>query len=125
MKRATCNQRLPNSRKCEAQARTITSMPSGHGMSRRMALSRLEDSPMRYLLCVVLASAVACQARDAAPGKGSRPAQYELGRAATPQEIAALDIDVNPTGAGLPPGQGTAAVGATVYAGKCAACHGP
>jgi cytochrome c len=51
--------------------------------------------------------------------------QYNVGRAASPQEVAALDVDVGPDGAGLPPGSGSAAQGAAVFALKCAACHGP
>ena len=47
-----------------------------------------------------------------------------IGRPATPQEIARLDIDVMPDGTGLPPGRGTPAEGAAIYASKCAACHG-
>jgi S-disulfanyl-L-cysteine oxidoreductase SoxD len=47
-----------------------------------------------------------------------------LGRVATPEEIAAWDISIAPDGAGLPPGSGTPAQGAIVYAAKCAACHG-
>jgi S-disulfanyl-L-cysteine oxidoreductase SoxD len=47
-----------------------------------------------------------------------------LGRTATPEETAAWDISIAPDGAGLPPGGGTPAQGAQVYAAKCAACHG-
>jgi S-disulfanyl-L-cysteine oxidoreductase SoxD len=47
-----------------------------------------------------------------------------LGRAATPEEIAAWDISIGPDGAGLPPGSGTVKQGEAVYAAKCAACHG-
>ncbi len=47
-----------------------------------------------------------------------------LGRAATPAEIAGWDISIPPDGSGLPPGSGTAAVGAAVYASKCLSCHG-
>jgi cytochrome c len=47
-----------------------------------------------------------------------------LGRHATREEIAALDIDVAPDGAGLPSGRGTAAEGAAAYALRCAHCHG-
>src|SRR5437879_2831218 len=50
---------------------------------------------------------------------------YGLGRAATDEEIRAWNIDVSPTGEGLPPGQGTAKQGAQVFAAKCAMCHGP
>lgn len=50
---------------------------------------------------------------------------FELGRPATEAEMRPWDIDVSPTGEGLPPGQGTVTQGAAVYAAKCAACHGP
>jgi len=56
----------------------------------------------------------------------SLPAQqYGLGRPAAEQELAALDITVAPDGAGLPPGQGTAADGARIYERQCRECHGP
>ncbi len=48
-----------------------------------------------------------------------------IGRAATPDEIKKIDIDVMPDGRGLPDGTGTSADGAKVYAAKCASCHGP
>jgi cytochrome c len=47
-----------------------------------------------------------------------------LGREATPAQIAGWDISVGPDGAGLPPGSGTPATGAIVYEQKCQACHG-
>ena len=47
-----------------------------------------------------------------------------IGRAATPAEIAKIDIDVRPDGKGLPEGRGTVAEGAKIYAAKCASCHG-
>ena len=53
------------------------------------------------------------------------PARFTgIGRAATPAEVAAWNIDVNPAGAGLPPGRGTYAAGAAIFAQKCASCHG-
>jgi hypothetical protein len=52
------------------------------------------------------------------------PTRYGIGRAATPDEIRAIDIDVMPDGHGLPPGKGTAAEGKVVYEAKCRACHG-
>jgi cytochrome c len=54
----------------------------------------------------------------------SPPKHYGIGVPATPDEIAALDIDVKPDGTGLPPGGGSAREGAPVYTQKCAACHG-
>jgi cytochrome c len=47
-----------------------------------------------------------------------------LGREVTAAEIAGWDISIPPDGSGLPPGDGTAAAGATVYAAKCQSCHG-
>jgi len=50
---------------------------------------------------------------------------YDLGRPATEEEIRPWNIDVAPSGDGLPPGQGTVRQGAQVYAAQCARCHGP
>jgi mono/diheme cytochrome c family protein len=47
-----------------------------------------------------------------------------LGRPATPDEIASWDISIGPDGAGLPPGRGTPLQGEAVYIAKCLACHG-
>jgi S-disulfanyl-L-cysteine oxidoreductase SoxD len=52
------------------------------------------------------------------------PARFGVGRAATPEEVAAWNLDVNAKGEGLPAGSGTATAGAAVYAAKCAVCHG-
>lgn len=52
------------------------------------------------------------------------PASFGLGRLASAAEIAAMDIDVRPDGVGLPPGDGNALAGKTVYMTKCVACHG-
>ena len=64
--------------------------------------------------------------RTQAPARAQpkAPVTFGIGRAATPAEIAALDIDVGPDGVGLPPGRGTAADGAPIYAARCASCHG-
>jgi len=59
-----------------------------------------------------------------AVGVAQAPPRFGFGRPATPQEIAAIDIDVMPDGRGLPAGRGTAAEGAVIYAVKCAQCHG-
>ncbi len=47
-----------------------------------------------------------------------------LGRPADPARIAALDAEIAPDGKGLPPGRGSVAQGAAIFAEKCAACHG-
>jgi len=57
--------------------------------------------------------------------QATRPTTYGLGHQITAQEIAAVDIDVNPAGTGLPVGEGTASAGSAIFAQKCAFCHGP
>lgn len=52
------------------------------------------------------------------------PESFGFGRSASPEEIAAWDIDVMPDGSGLPPGSGTVAEGAALYAAQCFMCHG-
>ena len=47
-----------------------------------------------------------------------------LGKPLTAAEIAAWDISIQPDGTGLPPGGGTPAQGAKIFAQKCALCHG-
>jgi S-disulfanyl-L-cysteine oxidoreductase SoxD len=47
-----------------------------------------------------------------------------LGRVATPEEVAAWDVSIGPDGAGLPPGSGTPQQGEAVYVAQCLACHG-
>src|SRR5207253_8325488 len=72
----------------------------------------------RDLACVVIALVALGCARAAVV------ATPNLGRPATADQIAGWDISVGPDGVGLPPGGGTAAKGAVVYAQKCQACHG-
>jgi cytochrome c len=47
-----------------------------------------------------------------------------LGKHVTEADLALWDISVGPDGKGLPPGSGTPAQGATIFAEKCEACHG-
>jgi cytochrome c len=47
-----------------------------------------------------------------------------LGHAPHPDEIKAWDFAIGPDGKELPPGSGSAAEGAKVYAAQCAGCHG-
>lgn len=47
-----------------------------------------------------------------------------IGQPATPEEIAAWDIDIRPDGQGAPKGKGTAAQGEEIFQTRCAACHG-
>jgi S-disulfanyl-L-cysteine oxidoreductase SoxD len=47
-----------------------------------------------------------------------------VGRAATPAEVAAWDIDVRADFKGLPPGSGSVRMGEEIWEAKCASCHG-
>jgi cytochrome c len=74
------------------------------------------SSSRKSLLAAALALAAGAAAAQATlPG---------LGRPATPQELAAWDIDVRPDFKGLPKGSGSVAQGQDIWEGKCAACHG-
>jgi len=76
----------------------------------------------RDLVCVALAFAVGgCVSAGSTPRAMDSP---NLGREATPAQIAGWDTSVGPNGVGLPPGKGTPATGATVYEQKCQVCHG-
>jgi mono/diheme cytochrome c family protein len=83
---------------------------------------------MNRLLIVVTAIFTINLAVSAQPQSGpvgsAQGKRLGIGTPATPEQIAALDIDVRPDGAGLPAGSGTAGDGAPVYTQKCAACHG-
>jgi cytochrome c len=73
-------------------------------------------------------AAIACNGDRSSSGGSSAalpsPESLGLGRPASAEMIAALDLDVNPAGVGLPPGSATAVSGALVYAAQCARCHG-
>ena len=73
-------------------------------------------------LLFVCGTAAAQTAPTTAPSTGT---PYPgIGRAATPKEVAAWDIDVRPDFKGLPKGSGSVAKGMQVWEGKCASCHG-
>lgn len=70
---------------------------------------------------VAWAAGLLCLAAAATAGaKGD----FGIGRAATPSEIHAWDIDVRPDFKGLPPGSGTVDRGSQVWDSRCASCHG-
>ncbi len=52
------------------------------------------------------------------------PGSFAIGQDATPAQIAVLDIDFGPDGAGAPPGSGSVAEGRAVFNLKCVSCHG-
>jgi len=67
------------------------------------------------LLVSMLGAVTAAQAQVSYPN---------VGRTATPLEVATWNIDVRPDFKGLPPGSGSVAQGMEVWEGKCASCHG-
>jgi cytochrome c len=84
-------------------------------MSTRKSLS------LAALLCVGFAGALAA-ADDGKNGLGARPG---LGAPIAESDIKAWDITILPDGTNLPPGSGTAAVGAKLFVEKgCNQCHG-
>jgi S-disulfanyl-L-cysteine oxidoreductase SoxD len=48
----------------------------------------------------------------------------DLGKPVSQADAAPWDIDIEPSGAGLPSGSGTADQGAPIFAEQCSACHG-
>ena len=65
--------------------------------------------------CIIAFLFGACSAFAQTPG---------LGKPISEPDIKAWDIAVLPDGSNLPPGSGTSAQGARIYAEKCVACHG-
>lgn len=82
-------------------------------------MSRWAECAARAFTILLCLAGTAVAAGNPFAGKHS-----ELGRAATPDEIAAWDIDVRPDFAGLPPGSGTAIEGEDIWLEQCASCHG-
>lgn len=78
-----------------------------------MALGRITRAIAIAAFGVAFASGAA--AADRYPG---------IGRAATPAEVQAWDIDVRPDFRGLPKGSGTVERGQEIWEAKCASCHG-
>ncbi|HEX7121871.1 MAG TPA: cytochrome c [Gemmatimonadaceae bacterium] len=82
------------------------------------------------IIVTLLTLLVACRLDEhprevaAARAHEATPQRFGVGRPPTDEELAAMDVDVDSTGAGLPAGRGDAARGAELYRQKCAACHG-
>src|SRR4051812_19369949 len=112
MRRVMSNPRSGSCALCAARARFTTTMPSSRGRSLTRA-----QCPMSRFLSLLLAALVAASAaaQERYPG---------IGRAATPAEVRAWDIDVRPDFTGLPKGAGSVKKGEEVWEAKCASCHG-
>ena len=72
---------------------------------------------MHFPNALALAFILACSTSAQSP-------TYGLGHTPKPDEIKAWDFAISPDGKELPPGSGTAAEGAKIYAADCAGCHG-
>jgi len=86
----------------------MSSSREQRGLLKRLALG-----------AVVVLAAGSVWAQSAAPS-----AFPGIGRAATPKEVKAWDIDVRPDFKGLPKGSGSVLRGQDVWEAKCASCHG-
>ena len=75
-------------------------------------------------MAIALLAVAACAGDDRAVGRSEPVRQYGIGRPATSAEVAAVDVDISPNGAGLPAGRGTVTQGQAIYARQCASCHG-
>jgi len=76
---------------------------------------------MRTLDSVLLAATLSgCALQQPGPA----PRAPALGMPMDETQLAAWDISIPPSGAGLPAGSGSVKQGAIVYEQKCAACHG-
>ena len=78
---------------------------------------------LRLLIAGAVATALLVPAAFA-QAPASTPPRFGFGRAPTPAEIAAWDIDVRPDGHGVKPGRGTVQQGQAIYDAQCASCHG-
>lgn len=115
--------------------------------TERMAVFRIRGMRMTAIwvcalgtsvLCTLLGSGAVLAAQPAAPALQTQTqtqtqirtqgmqtqSMQAIGRAATPAEIAAWDIDVRADFKGLPRGRGSVSQGETLWEGKCASCHG-
>ena len=81
----------------------------------------MSSCPERRTARFVLAAWLLLALASGAVAQASYPG---VGRAATPKEVAAWDIDVRPDFKGLPKGSGSVAKGQEVWEDKCASCHG-
>jgi mono/diheme cytochrome c family protein len=70
------------------------------------------------LILGLLGSLVACTGGYHATGP------VGLGKPVTENQIKAWNIDIGPSGAGLPAGSGSAVTGEIIYQQKCSSCHG-
>jgi cytochrome c len=71
------------------------------------------------LAAVALVAGTVALASAAAQAEGPN-----LGQPITEADVGAWNLNAMPDGTGMPPGSGTPAQGAAIFAEKCVACHG-
>ena len=91
---------------------------------RRTSLAALAAISMVALIGCVSPGADSGAAASGRASLGEQKPWSGIGRAATPAEIAAWDIDVRADFKGLPKGSGSVDQGMEVWDAKCASCHG-
>jgi len=77
------------------------------------------------MLAIVTLMAACASTSDHASTISTPVRGPNLGVPASAATVAAMDISIPPSGAGLPAGSGTVAQGQKVYEAKCQVCHGP
>src|SRR5262249_11774249 len=93
----------------------VRTTPLCRGKSRAMgACAMASRKPLLLAAALLLCNA-------AVPAQSPN---FGLGKTPTAEEIRALDIAISPDGKELPQGSGSAIEVVTIYAQKCAACHG-
>jgi S-disulfanyl-L-cysteine oxidoreductase SoxD len=81
---------------------------------------RLPLALVGFLGCLLCLGWNACHYRNKLAG----PARFGFGRPAQRKEMDSVAIAIRPDGRGLPAGSGDTRTGQSIYAVKCAACHG-
>jgi cytochrome c len=92
-------------------------MRSDQAAETSMLVNRISQFAARACVAFLVASVALETDAQTAPWQG-------IGRAATPDEVKAWDIDVRGDFLGLPKGSGSVAQGESLWETKCASCHG-
>lgn len=83
----------------------------------------------RVLVMFLLLGGTACVNENSGSTEGQSQIQavgsFNLGTTASASDIAAWDLDMDPSGLGAPIGSGSVTEGKEVFGLKCATCHGP
>src|SRR5688572_28696767 len=114
MLRSPAKRKLRRASRSTATGTGLSPWPSFETFVFAGAKTNPQDE-VRSLLC--LAVVAACLLLTFIPVAFAADRPLDIGRIATPAEIAGWDIDVRPDGQGLPPGSGSVKAGEDVYMG--------